>query len=343
MNVLQILERLVRFDTIKDKNNKELFNFVESYLTDLGFKLEKKDKYLIMSYGENPTLGFIGHSDTVEYIDGWKTNPHELVEKGGNLYGLGACDMKGGIAAFLAALQNVDLSNLKKGIKVYITYDEETGLTGIRDIVGSGEAFPEYLIFGEPTDNIAMTACKGLFSVDLYTYGIKVHSSTPNKGRSAINLMMRLLNELEEYYNSYIKTDVNTLYDVPYTTMNIGLINGGSARNSVAKECYSYVDFRVIDEKHITMLKEKISELCNKYYGKYSVYFDIIPFNNNVDFIQDKASAGFMTEASFVHNRKRIILGVGPVTAHEIDEHVSIESLNKCINQYEEIIRKVCI
>ena len=341
MTSKDILAKLVSIDTIKDKGNSELFDFVEEYLKELGFHTEKKDKYLIMSYGDNPKLGFVGHADTVEYIDGWKTNPFELTEINGNLYGLGSVDMKGGIASFLKALSNTDLSKLKNGIKVYITYNEEDGLQGIKDIVASNECFPEYMIFGEPTDNIPMTACKGLFSVDLSTEGIKVHSSTPDKGRSAISFMMKLLTELEEYYNQNIKVEINNLYEVPYTTMNIGLFHGGSATNSVAKECSSYVDFRVVDSKHIKMLKEKLAELCERYYGKYSIHFDIEPFNNDVEFLSEKYSAGFMTEASFVRNRKRIILGCGPVTAHEIDEHVSVESLNKCIKQYEEIIKEV--
>ena len=240
-------------------------------------------------------------------------------------------------------MEQIQICSIKKTPVTILGGEEENGLQGIKDIVASGENFPEYMIFGEPTDNIPMTACKGLFSVNLNTNGIKVHSSTPDKGRSAISLMMKLLTELEDYYNQNINVERNTLYEVPYTTMNIGLFNGGSAFNSVAKDCSSYIDFRVIDRKHIKMLKEKLTELCNKYYGRYSVNFDIEPFDNDVEFFQEKYSAGFMTEASFVKERNRIILGPGPVTAHEIDEHVSIESLNQCIKQYEEIIKQTCI
>lgn len=343
MEIKEILEKLVAINTVADKDNNKLFDFVESFLKELGFITEKKEKYLIMRYGDNPKLGFVGHADTVEYIDGWKTNPFELTEKDGYLYGLGSVDMKGGIASFLYALQKIDLKSLQYGIKVYITYNEENGLQGIKDIVASLEEFPEYMIIGEPTNNVAMTACKGLFTVNIHTDGIKVHSSTPDKGRSAISSMMKILTELEDYYQETIKVQRNELYEVPYTTMNIGLFNGGSAFNSVAKECSSYIDFRVVDNKHIEMIKEKLTELCNNNYGRYEVGFDIEPFDNDVEFIKEKASAGFMTEASFIKDKKRIILGVGPVTAHEIDEHVSIESLEKCIKEYREIINNVCI
>ena len=342
MEKIDLLRNLVSFNTISDKENQEILDFIEEFLTNLGFVTEEKKKYLIMSYGDDPSLGFIGHSDTVEFVDGWDSDPHTLTEKDGMLYGLGACDMKGGIASFLMALQNTDLKRIKKGIKVYITYDEEKELTGIKEIVSTGEQFPEYTIFGEPTNNVTFTACKGLFSFTLRTKGIKVHSSTPNKGRSAISSMLKILTELEEFYANSIQVEKNDLYEVPYTTMNIGLISGGSAVNSVAAECSSYVDFRIVDADHITRIKEKLEELCSKNYGSYEVDLEIPSFENDIEFIPEKKSAGYMTEASFVSHSKRMILGPGPETPHEINEHISIESYTKTIEQYQNLIEKIC-
>ncbi len=342
MNEIQILNNLVGFDTIKDKENAKILNYIESYLNNLGFITEVKEKYLVMSYGKNPKLGFIGHSDTVEFIDGWKTNPHELTQIGQYLYGLGSCDMKGGIAAFMQAVSEIDLKNMKNGIKICITYDEEIGFGGIKEIVESNIKLPEYLIIGEPTNNEIMTGCKGLFAVRIHTNGIKIHSSTPAKGKSANSSMIKLLSELETYYSENIRKDERNIYEVPYTTMNIGLLNGGSAINSVAAKCMSYVDFRTVDENHVRLLKNKLDELCEKYDGYYEIDVMVKSFNNNIEFIKEKKTAGFMTEASFVYG-KRIILGVGPMTAHEIDEHISIDSLSKCVKQYKEIIKNICM
>lgn len=118
MSDYKLLKQLLKFNTIKDKENKEIINFIENYLLDLGFKTEYKEKSLIMSYGENPSVGFLGHTDTVEYIEGWNTNPFELAEKGGKLFGLGVCDMKGGIAAMLDAVSSINLSRLNKRNKI---------------------------------------------------------------------------------------------------------------------------------------------------------------------------------------------------------------------------------
>ena len=342
MDVVNILRDLVKFNTIKDKENKKILDYIENYLLKLGFNTKYKNKYLIMEYGKNIKFGFIGHSDTVEYIDGWNSDPFILTKKDNNLYGLGACDMKGGIAAFLSAISDIDLKNLKYGIRVYITYDEEIGFTGIKEIIKKKEIFPEYVLVGEPTENKEMIGCKGLFAIKLYTKGIKVHSSTPDKGISANTSMIRLLCELEDFYNEKIRNIKNNKYEISNTTMNIGLLNGGSAINSVAAECMSYIDFRTISNKHVIMLKEKLDELCKKYDGYYIVDIDVNTFYNEISNIKKAYTAGFMTEASFINNCKKIILGPGPMTAHEINEHVDINSLLKCKEQYKNLIEKIC-
>ena len=338
----EILEKLVKFNTIKDKQNKEVLDYIQEYLKNLGFTVEKRKKYLVMSYGKNPKIGFIGHSDTVEYIDGWNSDPFTLTKVEDKLYGLGACDMKGGIAAFLSALNDISLEKLKYGIKVIVTYDEEIAFTGIKEVVSDKIKLPEYVIVGEPTDNKAMTGCKGLFAVKIFTNGIKVHSSTPHKGKSANLNMIKLLNELDMFYSENIKNELDEKYEVPYTTMNIGLLNGGSAINSIAASCMSYIDFRTISNEHVELLKNKLDEICKKYDAKYEIDIDVKTFYNDVHFLDKTYTAGFMTEASFVEDCKRIILGVGPMTAHEINEYVNLESLKKCKQQYKKIIEKLC-
>mgnify|MGYP001863994221 CR=1 FL=1 len=341
MNEMDTLRDLVKFNTIKDKDNQGILTYIENYLKTLGIFLEKKEKYLIMSIGKEPILGFIGHSDTVNYIEGWSTNPFDVTVKDDNIYGLGVCDMKGGIAAFLQALAEIDLNTLKRGIKVYITYDEEIAFSGIKEILKSHEQFPEYIIVGEPTDNQIITGCKGLLAVRIKTKGKKVHSSTPDKGKSANLEMIKLLNELQNFYEKEIKIERNDNYEVNYTTMNIGLINGGNSINSVSDKCESFIDFRIAKEEHIEKIKQKINELSEKYKADIYYEIEIQPFFNNIDFLENKKTANFMTEASWVKG-KRIILGPGPITAHEINEHISIKSLRLLIEQYKGLIEKIC-
>lgn len=310
MSNIKILEDLISFNTIKDKENKKFVDYIERFLLKLNFETLKKDKCLIMSIGKNPKLGFVGHSDTVGYTAGWNTNPFELTQKDNKLYGLGTCDMKGGIAAFLEALTEINLNILDNGIKLYITYDEEIGFNGIKEIINSNECFPEFVIIGEPTNNKLITSCKGLFAVKIYTYGDKVHSSRPDKGNNANSIMIKILNELEHFYEIAIKRELNLKYEVPYTTMNIALLNGGNSINSLADNCEAYIDFRTLTDNHTQILEKKIKELCKKYNATYKIDFKILPFSNEINFINNQETACYMTEASFIQNSKRIILGV---------------------------------
>jgi len=343
MEEFKILKNLVKFNTIKDKENKEIIDYIENVLLEKGLKTKYKGKYLIMSTDKVAKLGFLGHTDTVEYIDRWDTNPFELTKKGNELYGLGTADMKGGIAAMLDAVIETDFSKLKHGIKLYFTYDEEIAFGGINDIVGKNEKFPEIMLFGEPTNNEMLVGSKGLFQPDITFNGVKTHSSTPEKGKSANMNAIKFIYELEEFYNKEIKKDLNNNYEVPYTTMNVGLINGGSAKNSIPANCEISIDFRIIKSEHIDLLKEKMNELSYKYDCKINIFEEIQPFYNELEFINENKTANFLTEASLVKQSKRIILGTGPVTAHEVNEHITVESYKKLVEQYKNIIKKVCM
>lgn len=343
MEKYKTLKELVKFNTIKDKENIEILNYIEKVLKEKGFKTEKKNKNLVMSFGENPSLGFLGHTDTVEVIDGWETNPHELTLKNGNLYGLGTCDMKGGVAAIIDAVIDTDLSKLKNGITLYFTYDEEIGFGGVYDLVREKEEFPEMMIFGEPTANEILVGSKGLLEIELKFNGIKAHSSNPAKGKSANMNAVKYLIELEDFYNEKIKKDSSENYEVPYTTMNVGLINGGSAKNSVSANCEVSIDFRVILSEHLDLIKNKLNELAEKYDCEVKIIEEIEPFCNEIEFTDKIKTANFMTEASFVNGSEKMILGTGPVTAHEVNEHITEESYNLLVKQYKEIIEKVCM
>ncbi len=340
MEKYQILKELIRFNTVQDKQNKEILDYIEELLKAKGFKTNYRSKVLIMSYGENPSFGFLGHTDTVEYIDGWDTDPFTLSQKDNALYGLGVCDMKGGIAAMLDAILDIDLDSLKNGIKLYFTYDEELDFNGINELVNNDETFPDFMVFGEPTDNELIVGCKGLLECDLFFKGLKAHSSTPDKGISANLNAVRFLSELEVFYLNQIKNQVNESFEIPYTTMNVGILKGGSAKNSIPADCYATLDFRLTDSKHADLLLDKMSELCKKYNCENVVMQNIKPFINEIDLENNNKTANYMTEASFMECKSKVILGVGPVTAHEVNEYIETKSYEKLVKQYEELINK---
>lgn len=339
LNVENVLEDLIKCNTIKDEENEKILNYIESTLNSIGFKTQKRDKLLIMSNKEEISLGFLGHTDTVEVTDGWKYGKFELTKIEDKIYGLGVCDMKSGIAAIISAISQIDFKNFNKGMKVYFTYDEEIGFKGIKDLINYERNFPEIVIIGEPTNNEIIVGSKGLIEYKISFKGIKTHSSTPQKGKNAIMNAISFINELNSFYQNKIKNNLNKNFEIPYTTMNIGKIKGGSAINSVPDSCEFLVDFRTIDKVEEQKIIKKLKELREKYQAKIEELNRISPFFNETK--EYNKTCNFITEASFLKN-DRIILGAGPITAHEVNEYVTTKSLYRLVEQYKELIKKYC-
>lgn len=335
IDVKEILENLVKCNTIADKENNKILDYLEKTLIDLGFKTEIKDKFLIMYNKEDANIGFLGHTDIVEFTEGWKYDKFSLTEIDNKLYGLGVCDMKSGIAAIISAISQIDFSKLNKGIKLYFTYDEEIGFSGIKDVIKYECKFPQKIIVGEPTNNEIIVGSKGLIEYKISFKGIKAHSSTPEKGKNAIMSAISFINELNEFYEEKIKNLFDYNFEIPYTTMNIGKINGGSAINSVPDSCEFLVDFRTTNKEIEKLINNKINELSQKYMANTQILNKLSAFFNNSSL--SSKTCNFITEASFI-NSNCIILGAGPVTAHEIDEYITTESLYKLVEQYKELI-----
>lgn len=344
LNSVKVLESLVNFNTVNDKENEKIISYIEDYLKKYDFKVIKKDKYLIMesNFGNEDEYGvcFVGHTDTVEAIGEWKYDPIKLKIDDNKLYGLGTCDMKGGIAAFLEAVRVLDKSKISKKIRTYFTYDEEIGFTGIKEVLDVDRSNVNNFIIGEPTNNEILLGSKGLIEYKVIFDGVKVHSSVPEKGKSAIMDAVEFISELKSFYEKEIRKELDYAFSVPYTTFNVGIINGGSEINSVAEKCEILFDFRTIN-KNEKRIVEFTNKLIEKYNAKKEILNNIPAFLNKSEFSEVVKTCSFITEASFLKGN-RIILGPGPVNPHEKNEYITIDSLEKCVKQYEEIINKLC-
>ncbi len=355
MEAKKILKDLVAINTIADKDNNRIMDYIDSFLSNLGFEIERKKnaetgkEVLIGKYGENPAIGFLGHTDTVDITDGWTTDPHELTEKDGVLYGLGACDMKGGIAAFLSAISETDLSKLQKGLAVYCTYDEEIMFGGVKDLVDAGTKFPPHVIVAEPTDLIPMIGSKGLIEYIFTFKGVTTHSSTPIDGKSSNKNAVKFLNRMMDFEQELRKTP-SPFFRVPYPTMNIGIIEGGTSINKVPDKTTVYLDFRICDsEREYPLIRKAVDDAIEGLDGTYEIINDIASFRNNSELVHvyeektgKKGQPFFgITEASFFEG-DRVILGPGPMTAHEANEHITVESLDKTAEIYSDMIQMLC-
>lgn len=363
MALTDILRDMVAINTIKDKDNHKIMDYLENYVKKMGFTTERLvsektgNHILICTYGEDPQISFLGHTDTVDITDGWVTDPHVLTDKGdGYLYGLGACDMKGGLACALQAVSETDLKSLKKGLKLYFTYDEEIYFDGITELVASGEKFPPHSVVCEPTCMGPGTSSKGLIEYCITLEGVTTHSSTPIPGKSSNKNAVRFLSKMMDFELS-LRDEKIDAYDIPYTTMNIGIIEGGTSVAKVPAKTTIYLDFRIVDsEKQYKRIREAVDknlkEACGGDESMYSYYLinDIPSFYNAESEIADivKGITGVptsllngITEASFFEG-DRVIFGPGPMTAHEKNEKVSIDDLNKVTEIYKLLIEKFC-
>ncbi len=338
MSAKNILKELIKFNTVNDKENQSIMNYIEKLLQNKGFKTEYKSKCLIMSIKDKYNLGFLGHTDTVMAGSDWEINPYEMKEDKEKLYGLGICDMKGGIAGILQAIIETDWEKLKYGMKLYFTYDEEINFLGIKEIIEKKEKFPKNMIIGEPSNNIIMNSSKGLLEFKIAFTGISAHSSMINKGENAIEKSIEFLNELKGFYNE-LKKDKNDDFEIGYTTMNIGKIEGGKSINIVPSSCEVFIDFRLIKSEHKKIILNKISGLTRKYNATYTIINSISPFANKNETMYP---TNFITEASFIDAENKYILGVGPINAHKANEYITTASLEKIIMQYKDMIYKFC-
>ena len=338
MDVKEILKKLVSYNTIKDNQNKDIMDFIENYLKKYNFTIKRINKCLVAYNSETPNIGFIGHTDTVDY-ESWNGDPFTLQENEDSLIGLGACDMKGGIAAMLSAISKLDLNKSK--LALYFTNDEEISFEGIKNI--RDFIVPQNIIIGEPTNNIPIYGTKGVLELKIEFYGIKCHSSTPEKGISAIYESIKFIESIQNYYENKIKQEKVLDFEVPYTTMNIGVIKGGESVNSVAGKCEISIDFRIAKREHLESITEKVKDLLKQYNSKLTIKQSIPPKINKTDigFLEEisstKQTKCYLTEGSYI-DKNFIILGPGPDTSHQKNEYVNLSSLKETEKLYEKII-----
>jgi acetylornithine deacetylase len=339
MEVKEILKKLVSYNTIRDNQNKEIMDFIEEYLKGYNFTTKRVKKCLIAYNDEKPNIGFIGHTDTVDY-ESWDGSPFELQEDGDKLIGLGACDMKGGDAAILSVISKIDLN--KNKIALYFTNDEEIAMEGINDI--KDLIVPNNVIIGEPTNNIPIYGTKGLLELKIEFYGVKCHSSTPNKGVNAIYECVDFIGKIKEFYEDAIKKENIIDFEIPYTTMNIGMINGGETVNSVPGKCMITMDFRIANKDDISLIENKVKELLKNYNSKLYILERLEPKinKNDISFLEDistkKQTKCYLTEGSKI-DKNFIILGPGPDTSHQKNEYIFYSSIKKTEELYEAIIK----
>ena len=250
-----ILRTLVGFDTTSHKSNLELISWVEDYLASHGVSCErvpsddglKASLFATIGPAGTSGLGLSGHTDVVPVTgQEWRHEPFELTHEGTRLYGRGTCDMKGFLACCLAHVPRFKNADLVKPIHLLFSYDEEVGCTGVRPMIAElGERLikPHMIIVGEPTSMRVVDAHKGATRFEVRITGREAHSSMAHLGVNSIRIAGELIGELGRMEDE-LKQSRNERFTPPYSTIQVGMIEGGQAPNIVPNKCQFVWDVR---------------------------------------------------------------------------------------------------
>ncbi|HEY3797248.1 MAG TPA: acetylornithine deacetylase [Caulobacteraceae bacterium] len=254
---LPILQRLVAFDTTSNLSNLELIAWVEGYLGDLGIASRRvanasgTKANLLASIGPAAEDGVVlsGHTDVVPVTgQAWTSDPFTLTERNGRLYGRGSCDMKGFLALALAAAPDFQAGGLKRPVHLAFSYDEEIGCFGAPSLIETivrELPRPALVVIGEPSSMEVVSAHKGIAVWRVTVTGHEAHSSQTHLGVSAIMVATRLMAALNDLAEKLERdADPASLTTPTGPTLTIGVVQGGTAGNILARSCLFQFDLR---------------------------------------------------------------------------------------------------
>src|SRR6266850_732828 len=375
MKVEQTLAQLVAIDSVSSRSNAEIISYLASRCEASGFAVKRfphtdetgavKISLIALAGAEfNHTrtieLALVGHTDTVPYDPAWP-EALRLTERDGNLFGRGACDTKAFIAAALTAVESIDLSKLRKPLALVFTADEEIGCLGAKRLARARPFTARCAIIGEPTSLQPMRAGKGYCVAEVTVRGREAHSAYPGLGASAIFRAARLIERIENIARE-IKSDRRDGFDPPYTTLNVGVIQGGTAKNIIAGDCRFTLEWRTIpgqDSDYVlNLVREVVADLqmhdpdfvCEVDAARADESFETSSDSDLVQFLEQESDApsgtvAFGTEAPsmIALGAQAVVFGPGDIrVAHRTGEFVPADQLNDCVRILRQAIERFC-
>ncbi|AEI62649.1 acetylornithine deacetylase [Corallococcus macrosporus] len=354
------LTELVAMDTTSFRPNAPLIDYAQARLEAAGFSAERqkftddagveKVNLIAVKGGTGSgraALALVGHSDCVPYDAAW-TDALRLTEKDGRLYARGACDTKGFIACALHAALNA--RDLKAPLMVVLTADEEVGLTGAKKLVEAGLGRARHAIVGEPTRLIPVRANKGYCLAEVEVRGKEGHSAYPDSGASAIFRAGRFLQRLEHLALTVLREDLDEGFQPPFTTVNVGVIQGGKAKNVIPGACRFVVEWRPIPgqpPERVSQLLETIRQELVRDEPAFEAHIQVVRTDRGVNTRADAEVVRFLAEASgnapetvsfgteapqmTELGAEAVVFGPGDIrVAHQTGEYVPVEDLVRC-------------
>ena len=377
-NAIKILSDLISFRTVSGENNEKLIDYCENILKALGassfrtFDDEKKRFNLFSTLkakkvnGKKPII-LSGHTDVVPVSKSWSTDPFKATIKEDKLYGRGSCDMKGFIACSLAYAPIFSKANLDRDIHFSFTFDEETACQGaplLIEELKKRNIKNGICIVGEPTKMKIIDAHKGCYEYTTHFQGLAGHGSAPDKGVNAVEYAVKFVNKLLELRETLkSKAPKDSIFDPPYTTLQIGGMEGGIARNVIADKCKVDWELRPVVKEDGIFVNKEIDKFVNekllpemkKIYPSSSIKKEIIgeiigfyrneksdacELISNITGDNSRSVVSFGTEAGLFQEIgiSTVVCGPGSIEqAHKVDEFIELSQIKKCLELLEGI------
>lgn len=359
---VELLSKLIAFDTTSYKSNLEFILFVKDLFeqnnikVELNFNIEQNKANLLASVGPLDQAGILlsGHSDVVP-VEGqqWDTPAFEAIQKDAKIFGRGTADMKGFLACAMITMIKASQLELKRPLHLCISYDEEIGCIGVRGILdqlASTLISPIMCVIGEPTMMQLALAHKGKTVFRAQCCGEEGHSALAPNYVNAIHVASKLVESLQNVQQHLReKGHQDQGYDIPYTTVHVGKITGGTALNIVPNMCVVDYEIRHLAQDSSANVQEQIVENIkddfkkhidveevNQYPGlKTSTTIEAVKFIQKL--LPDETAIGnisFGTEGGLFQgalNCPVVVCGPGNIAvAHKPNEFVEIDQMKQC-------------
>jgi acetylornithine deacetylase len=372
MSVESTLAELVRIDSTSSRSNGAVVEYALARVVAAGMRARvesyrderDKEKFQLLALAPKETneveLALVGHTDTVPFEASW-AEALALTGHEGRLYGRGACDTKGFIAAALTAIEETDVRRLRRPLALVLTADEEVGLVGAKRLAESKPFRVRHAIVGEPTSLRPMRAGKGYCLADVTVRGREGHSAYPDLGASAIARAARLVTRVERIAEE-LKADGHESFDPPQTTVNVGLIAGGTAKNIIAGECRFTLEWRPVPgqrPEHVVELVTREVEALRAEDEGFDCSVRVSRLDGGVETSEDaplvraleeltgksSGTISFATEAPQLAElgADAVVFGPGDIrVAHRTGEFVPASELNEAVVILRRAIERFC-
>jgi acetylornithine deacetylase len=373
-----ILAELVGFDTVSDKSNLALIDYVEAYLATHDVSAQrimdptgqKAALWVTIGPADKPGIVLSGHTDVVPVTgQSWSHDPFALVERDGRLYGRGAVDMKGFVATCLALVPEMTRAKLTAPIHLAISYDEEVGCIGVRPLlseVNKLQVKPLACFVGEPSLMQVAIGHKGKHALRAIVRGEAVHSSLAPQGVNAVEYAADLIAEIRRRARQIAAGSArDALYDVPFTTLLSSVVQGGTALNIVPDACELQFEARglgVHESKEVTdgivaWARAELEPAMRQGHPDCGVDFEeivdypaldladshpLVTFAKTLAGRNSHIKVSYGTEAGLfvaMADIPSVVIGPGAIAqAHKPDEFIEIAELERCAEMIERLI-----